>query len=399
MDLEARIRQVLVAEDALQPNPTYAYEAVATRGRRRRIAMHMSQLVAVATVIAVVAAGTAFVFGGSTRLEPAPPSDNPIPSLTEPATSTTSPAAAASATTLPSSDPTNPYLCDDTMPFVAIGPDDFTGPINGPSPDASTPAEEGQLVIHWQGQDGSIELRWPPNTEYTTDVEIRGPLHSQYTTAVTWGEPTRSGEQSPTQFLGAFPTINGDDGTPLPLVFDAYNHLPAINMDGPCDAVQLDSYVSTPRPGEAPAKGGAQASGLPASDNSTELTVLLDWRRPAIRELVLIVDSLAIDTLPPVLDCDTDLPDRTRTVVDGPSFTTPTQALEALLETNEAYLWPRTGYYELVEPDGSITYGRPLDNGTPEGPRPEAGLAIAVSVEQTSQGWTVTKWSWTLSEC
>lgn len=388
MDLEARIRQVLAAEDALQPNPTYAYETVVTRGKQRRIAMHISQLAAVATVIAVVAAGTAFVFGGSTRLEPAPPSDNPIPSLTEPATSTTS-TTLSSATTPPDSGSTDPRLCGDAMPFVAIGPDAFTGPIDGPSPDAATPAEEGQLVIHWQGQDGSVELRWPPNAEYTSNVIWGQPR--------TWAEASRQ-QVSPTSFLAAFPSIT-ENGTPTPLVFDGHASLPSDYMAGPCDAVQVDGYVTTPRPGHPPAKVGAGVQGLPAPEGTNDLTVALDWNLPPLRYLVLVLETLSVDELPPVIHCDTDPPIRAQTVTDGPLFDTPLQAFEALLKTDETILWPKTGYYELVMPGGSVTYGRPLEDGSETGLRPPDGLAIAVSVEQTSQGWTVTDWTWTLSSC
>ncbi len=294
--------------------------------------------------------------------------------------------------------PTEPMMCGNELPFTPIGATDFVGPFEGASPDAAEPAEQGQLVVHWTVPEGSVELRWPPNTEYTTDVEVRGPTQSDITTAVTWGQGTRSGSQTPTLFLAAFPT-KISDGTLAPLVFVPYSTLPAIDMEGPCDAVQLDGYVSSPRPGEGPAKAVVQTLELPAAENSDELSVVLDWRRPTLRELVLIVESLNIDTPPPVLDCETHPPDRTRTVVDGPTFDTPRQALEALLATNEAFLWPRTGYFELIEPDGSITYGRPLEDGTLEGPRPEDGLAIAVAVEQTNRGWTVTNWSWTLSDC
>ncbi len=388
MDLEARIRQVLAAEDAVQPNPTYAYETVATRGRRRRTAMHLSQFAAAAAVVAVVAAGTASVFGGSTRLEPAPPSDNPIPSLTETVTSTTS-TTSASATTPPSSAPTGPRLCGDLMPFVAIGPDAFTGPIDGPSPDAVTPAEEGQLVIHWQGQDGSVELRWPPNIEYTSDVV--------WGERPIWAEASRQ-QVSPTSFLAAFPSIT-EAGTSVPLVFDGNAALPSSYMAEPCDAVQVDGYVTTPRPGHPPVKGGASAQGLPATEGSDELTVVLDWSLPPLRFLVLILETLSVDELPPVLHCDIDPPIRAQTVTDGPLFDTPLQAFEALLKTDDAILWPKTGYYELVEPDGSVTYGRPLEDGSEPGLRPQDGLAIAVSVEQTTQSWTVTDWTWTLSGC
>jgi hypothetical protein len=53
---------------------------------------------------------------------------------------------------------------------------------------------------------------------------------------------------------------------------------------------------------------------------------------------------------------------------------------------------PKTGYFELRGPDGSITYANPLDDMLPD-PRPDGGLVISISVVQVEGGWAVESWS------
>jgi len=73
-------------------------------------------------------------------------------------------------------------------------------------------------------------------------------------------------------------------------------------------------------------------------------------------------------------------------------FSTPVGALEGLLGGAAAETWPKTGYFELHEPDGSITYGNPIDDMSAD-PRPENGLVVSVSVVQQEDGWAVDSWS------
>ncbi len=98
MDLEARIRKLLAAEDALKPDATYAYETIVTRGRQRRTFILTTQLAAAAVGVAVVVAGTASLVGGSSRLEPTPPNDGSLTSIAAPATTTTSTPTTATST-------------------------------------------------------------------------------------------------------------------------------------------------------------------------------------------------------------------------------------------------------------------------------------------------------------
>lgn len=373
--LNDAVRQ-LKAASAAAPTPVFTTPE-RSRHTRPAIAVIMAFAVTVAVFIPVF---------GLLRSDPAPrPGASQTPAAT---TTTTVPTTqVADTTTTVSTQPPVPPACGETMPIVVVLPTDFTGPIDGPSPDALTPVEDGQLIVHWTGRDGSVELRWPPNTVYTADA--------------TWGN--RPEGNSDGTFLVVDPTprmmVDGVEVEMPPTAY-AYAFLPTDLMQGPCDAVQLDIYKSGTPGTPATRTDAGVAETAPEGYDLPAIAIYPNLPRP--RDLQLILETLTVDTVPPVLGCygGPDVidvpPNKSQTIVDGPVFDTPQQALEAMLENSAAAYWPKTGYFELIEPDGSITYGNPIDDMSPD-PRPEGGLVISISVRQTGAGWTVD--SWTTSGC
>jgi hypothetical protein len=107
---------------------------------------------------------------------------------------------------------------------------------------------------------------------------------------------------------------------------------------------------------------------------------------------------MEVEVVPEVVECSGGSeaagfevpPNKSETIADPQPFPTPLEALEALLSGQEG--WPKTGYFELHEPDGSITFGNPQDDMSAD-PRPENGIVIAVSVIEMDGGWAVDSWS------
>jgi len=85
-----------------------------------------------------------------------------------------------------------------------------------------------------------------------------------------------------------------------------------------------------------------------------------------------------------------DEPTISDTIADPVVYPTPTEALEAYVETVDR--WPNIGYFELLEPDGTITYGRAFEPDPMVAPTPDDGLVIAVSVVPLGDGWAVDAW-------
>lgn len=74
MDLESRIHDLLVEEDAGRRDPIDSYESIVTRGKRRRIQTYVTQAIAVAAVLGLVVVGTSLLSGGRTTSDPVAPS-------------------------------------------------------------------------------------------------------------------------------------------------------------------------------------------------------------------------------------------------------------------------------------------------------------------------------------
>lgn len=285
-------------------------------------------------------------------------------------TTTTIPAATTTSapptTTITESAP----VCGTELPYQVTLPEDFKGPIEGPSPHAPDPAENGQLVRHWLGRDGSVEIRWPADQEYLEDA--------------MWGESEYDGPRNdPLMFIG--PPSPDADGVERPFVTDV---LPTEVMSGPCDGAQLAVYMATEN-AESELVGATFGAG-----DEEELVIYPGLAR--LRERVLIVETIETDTIPEVLACDGGpgvdfVPRNNGTTPDSPAFGTPEEALQDLLNTEVADTWPQVGYFELVSSNGTVTYANPYDDNSPD-PRPENGLVISVTVIEREGGWTVTEW-------
>lgn len=292
-------------------------------------------------------------------------------------THTTTTTFVATTTSVPATSSTAPAppMCGGELPYPVTLPEDFTGPNAGPSPDATDPAEEGQLIVHWLGRDGSVEIRWPANGEYMEGA-VWGGIESEGT------RPEPEGDWP--MFIGpAFPDVDGVDRPTVASV------LPTAVMSGPCDASQLAIYSPNGDGRDSDLVGATFGPG-----GQEELVIYPGLARP--RDQVLVVETIETDTIPQVFACDGGpeadfVPTKSGTTPDSSVFATPEEALQDLLGTDTADTWPKVGYFELVSPDGTITYGNPYDDNSPD-PRPDNGLVISVTVVEVEGGWTVIEW-------
>lgn len=284
--------------------------------------------------------------------------------------------ASAPSTTTPttSTEVNSSFACGAELPWDVELPDDFTGPDDGPSPHSLRPAEEGQYIVHWLGRDGSVEIRWPVNAEYLEGVE--------------WGAPPVGRTALDIDEFALFLFSDPDPGTFQTV--GAAEVLPSDIMEGPCDAAQLNVFASE-------SDAAFSAANAPTFGQSEDADLLIYPNLPRPRDKVLIVETIATSEIPRVIACQggpevEDVPpNRTGTTPDGPVFDTPEEALEDLLTTDVADTWPKRGFFELVTPDGTVIYGNPYDDMSPD-PRPENGLVISVTVVEADSGWTVTEW-------
>lgn len=263
-------------------------------------------------------------------------------------------------------------VCGTELPYQVTLPDDFTGPIDGPSQHAPNTAEDGQHIVHWLGRDGSVEIRWPANQEFLEDA--------------VWGERANPGSQNPDSPMFIGPPSPDVDGVERPFVADV---LPTEAMSGPCDGAQLAIYSPAEDAGDVELLGAVFGAG-----GQEGLVIYPDLARP--RDKVLIVETIETDMIPLVVACDGApgvdfVPRKAGTPSNSPVFGTPAEALQDLLGTDVAGTWPKVGYFELVSSDGTVTYGNPYDDYSPD-PRPENGLVISVTVIEVEGGWTVTEW-------
>jgi hypothetical protein len=265
------------------------------------------------------------------------------------------------------------YVCGAELPWGVGLPEDFTGPHEGPSPHSSDTAEDGQLIVHWLGRDGSVEIRWPANTKYIEDAE--------------WGAPMEWDGGNPEDFaLFLF----ADPHPETLQTVGATEVLPTEIMETPCDAAQLKVFASE----EDAAFSAGNGATFGESENAD---VVIYPNLPRLRDKVLIVETVETSNIPEVVTCQggpevEDVPpNKTGNTPNGSTFDTPEDALQDLLSTEVADTWPKKGYFKLVTPDGNIVFGNPYDDMSPE-PRPSNGLVISVTVDQVYDGWTVTQW-------
>lgn len=315
-----------------------------------------------AAVVALLIAVPAVLWGG----EPVPfgsPGDPGAPvvgATSEPTTSLGDTAATTIA-------PAPVYICNGELPVPVELPEDFDGPMSGASPQASEPLEDGQLALHWTGRDGSVEIRWPTDLTYRdADVEPTGtPANVSFIVFGTGG-----------------PEVFGDNPHGFPDSELVSSESDWIAND--CHVAQLTVFG----PAGSTAASVEIVSG-PESESSV-LRLAPTLARPGENQLV--IGTQTVEVLPEVVACqgssdETTLSD---TISDPVAYPTPTEALEAYVETVDR--WPNGGYFEFLEPDGTITYGMPFEADPMVAPTPDDGLVIAVSVVPVGDGWAVDAW-------
>ncbi len=314
-------------------------------------------------VVAILAIGIPLLLARSPGPAESPLAPANAPSTTATPDTTTSSSASATAAAA--------YTCGPELPYTVALPEDFAGPASGASPHSPDPVESGQLVLHWTGRDGSVEIRWPTNAEFTDGAE--------------WGaNPVWSGPDS--EFaLFITPAPSNEGRSEKMMMFEL---LPTDLMSGLCDASQLVVYGPAQLDGARPRRGAGTGT-----NDDADLIIYPNLPRP--RDTQLIMDTVEIDQAPPVVLCTggegAGPPNKKMNTPNGPIYDTPAEALEALLAADAAEFWPKTGFFELVASDGSIIYGNPLDDNSLN-PRPKNGLVVAVSVIQVDSGWTVDGW-------
>lgn len=265
------------------------------------------------------------------------------------------------------------FACGAELPWDLELPEDFTGPYKGLSPHSSRSADDGQLIVHWLGRDGSIEIRWPANREYLEGVE--------------WGTTSDWTGRDFDEFA-LFLFSDPDPGTFQTV--GATEVLPTDIMEGPCDAAQLNVYASN-------IDSGFSSANSATFGQSEGADVIIYPNLPRPRDKVLVVETLEASEIPDVVGCSAgrdpgvEVPPNKTGTPNGASFDTPVEALEDLLATDVAETWPKTGYFELVTPEGNVIYGNPYDDMSPD-PRPENGLVISVTIVEADSGWTITEW-------
>jgi len=318
-------------------------------------AMGVSAVVLLIAVPAVLWGGETVPFGG-----PGGPETPGVASTPDPTTSTT---AETPSTTMA---PAPVLACGFQLPFSVELPDDFDGPVDGASSDSGKPLEDSQLGVHWTGRQGSVEIRWPTDIAYRgEDVEATGTPESVSFILIGTSEGPQVFADNPHGFPDAEPgTLEGDWA------------------ENDCHVAQLMVYGPEGEPG-----GSVGVVGDPQSDS-----LVLRLAPTLSRWSELVVDSRTVDVVPDVIPCQgtPDEPTLSDTITEPIVYPTAAEALRAYVETRDH--WPDVGYFEFIEPDGTITYGRPFEPDPMTAPTPDDGLVIAVSVVPRGDGWAVDAW-------
>lgn len=323
---------------------------------------------AVLAFLAGVAAVVAFIAIPLYLTRTPGPLDSPVGAAASSSTTSTVSPTESSTTTVPES--TSSFVCGDELPFTVALPDDFDGPIEGPSPESGESAEDGQLAIHWLGRGGSVEIRWPANHEYLERAE--------WGSDPVWGGPG-------TDLAVFFAVAPAEDDRPAEIMGSEL--LPTDLMTGPCDAIQAVAYG----PGHDGVLGRRGVADVETTDDQM-LTIYPDLLRP--RDTQLILDTVLTDDVPQVVACTAAngmVENMTGTAPDNTVYDTAVDALEAILDTDIAERWPKTGFFELAHSDGSVTYVNPVDDQS-FNPQPQNGAVVSITVEETDRGWAVTGW-------
>lgn len=241
------------------------------------------------------------------------------------------------------------YRCGDRFPVEVTIPGAIRGPSTGPAP-GSPPVERGQLVMHWQRADDYLEVRWPAPAPPLYDLE-----GTQLPPFEDFGFSSRSDGGAELSISTEPPSGSARAGMVIAK--------PAA-QSAPCDSLQVIGL----------AEGRRAQVGLRVTDEGVQHLDL----QP------LVIERRSVHQAPtaPVGCQGSESPNVTG---DRPDISSPepAEALRAFLATPAAQTLIKSGYVEMTEPDGSITFG--VDPGP--------GWVTLITVVQTSTGWAVESWA------
>ena len=324
-DLHAAVRALL--EDSPPPPP---FERASSVRPRRRPVRRWLAASAAATALGVVV--VALATRGPDRTHTVVATD----STTMTAATT---AAAPQAT------------CGTQPPGELWAPAGYTGPQPGPASEADAQPTVGQLVAHWSGASGSIEVRWPPDPTLP-DLGFRRPL-----TVMTDGPPRIS---------------SGAGFGPRPATGSTSRHDTIYVVEGAvpeeaCRFLQITVLDSDP----------------------TRLDATVEWlRRSPFRPTEPLVAARQTADAPPLIGrcrapAGVTAPPNKQSSGDGATFNSPDSALEHLVEVHRTVLL--RGYVQFKLPDGTFAYGAEVSGQ----------WVTVVYVAPTTGGWTVTRYETT----
>ncbi|HEX9968555.1 MAG TPA: hypothetical protein VGB03_00325, partial [Acidimicrobiales bacterium] len=259
------------------------------------------------------------------------------------------------------------YTCGTDLPLEIEVRGSTSALLPGPAP-GRPPAEDGQLVRHWLRPDGSVEFRWP-----ATPAPLYGDGAPSAPTAVVGGVAFPGRSEIDVRRPGSAVPTSPDAFEPDVVIARSARGIP---VAAPCDVLEL--AVATAE--------GEWRSGLrpnPAGISSPYETVDLHPR---------ILERRTVDAAPTTaVRCQGS--DRSGTPPNrsgGPdrAMRGPEPA-DVLLRFVAAM--PGTipsGYVELAEPDGSITYAVDASG---------IGWTTILSVVRDADGWYLE--GWTSSGC
>jgi hypothetical protein len=236
-------------------------------------------------------------------------------------------------------------ICGAQLALDLRVPDGFTGPTIGPrQPTATTPSPD-QFVEHWTLATGTIELRWPPDTDAI--VPLLDP-----------GTPAASGT-----IVGGATVVGPPDsrGSYLTRTFVAVGP----HDRAECQLAQIDILNTDPQ------------------QRDLSFEKFLEVNAPV---QPLITGSQPADTVPPAITCrapaGTPAPPNIGGQVNEATFPTPEEALDAFVHEPPGRI--ESGYQRLDLPDGTIAYAAPVITGD--------GFVTVIHMKRDQQGWTVDSW-------
>jgi hypothetical protein len=245
------------------------------------------------------------------------------------------------------------FACAAELPMAITVPAAIRGPIDGPAP-GGVPTDPGQVVRHWQRADGAVEARWPAPTP---------PVYGPRTPRASTGSMPASGGRL---------AVNLHDGDDAGMMFEAdlivelaAEPLEEQSFSGGCDVVELAVTTAETR--------WSTGVSLTSLTTSTEPEFISLEPRIVERRTVDTAPNAAVACKPP--EGIRPPPNR----LEGPDLSMRSSTAAGVLVEylSDQNFLPTTGYVEMTEADGSVTFG--VDEGL--------GWSILVFVAEDADGW------------